>query len=271
MHNGQMFGKDKDMTENLKDMGENSVKDALSLPVPYKKNDFVLNSYPKLSKLITALYIVTDIIDKEEPVRLKLRTFGAEILSDINSTSRTELSRKIQIILSFLDIALSVNLISEMNFNILKKEFNQLNESLEADKESSQINYINHAWLEEFLQTKESFDNRLPSGVPLRASQSPKAASNKGFTATSALNKHEPGSYILRKQRRDDIIKAIVGNGGSATITEVKINASLELKNCGEKTLQRELVSMVKEGLLTKEGEKRWSRYSVINPSFNRL
>ena len=32
---------------------------------------------------------------------------------------------------------------------------------------------------------------------------------------------------------------------------------------CGEKTLQRELVSMAKDGVLNKTGEKRWSRYFV--------
>jgi hypothetical protein len=33
------------------------------------------------------------------------------------------------------------------------------------------------------------------------------------------------------------------------------------LISCSEKTLQRELVSMVKNGVLDKMGEKRWSRY----------
>ena len=31
----------------------------------------------------------------------------------------------------------------------------------------------------------------------------------------------------------------------------------------GEKTLQRELASMVKDGVLYKTGEKRWSRYFI--------
>ena len=39
--------------------------------------------YIKTNKLITALYMVTDTIEKEEPIRLKLRTLGVEILSDI--------------------------------------------------------------------------------------------------------------------------------------------------------------------------------------------
>ena len=35
------------------------------------------------------------------------------------------------------------------------------------------------------------------------------------------------------------------------------------IKGCSEKTIQRELLSMVKSGILKKEGEKRWSKYSL--------
>ncbi len=35
------------------------------------------------------------------------------------------------------------------------------------------------------------------------------------------------------------------------------------IDDCGEKTIQRELVSMMKEGSIKKEGERRWSQYSL--------
>ena len=36
------------------------------------------------------------------------------------------------------------------------------------------------------------------------------------------------------------------------------------LISLGEKTLQRELLAMVADGVLKKEGEKRWSRYFIV-------
>ncbi len=36
-----------------------------------------------------------------------------------------------------------------------------------------------------------------------------------------------------------------------------------KIKDCSEKTIQRELLSLVGSGVLKKEGERRWSRYSV--------
>lgn len=36
------------------------------------------------------------------------------------------------------------------------------------------------------------------------------------------------------------------------------------VKDCSEKTIQRELISLIKDGKVIREGEKRWSRYSVL-------
>jgi len=37
------------------------------------------------------------------------------------------------------------------------------------------------------------------------------------------------------------------------------------LPDLSSKTIQRELLSMVDDGLLIKKGERRWSRYSLKN------
>src|SRR5262245_17073921 len=109
-----MFGEEKNLTDN----GGEQIKGMSFSPVPYSSDPQVLSSLPKLNKLISAVYMVTDIMDREEPMRLKLRTFSTDVLSDIHSLSRTDLSRKIQTILSFLEVASTVSLISEMKFII---------------------------------------------------------------------------------------------------------------------------------------------------------
>jgi hypothetical protein len=74
---------------------------------------------------------------------------------------------------------------------------------------------------------------------------------------------------ILKKQRRDNIINIIKTFNNGATIKDVKdrVKESPEqasfLVSCSEKTLQRELVSMVRDSVLYKTGEKRWSRYFI--------
>src|SRR3989338_7918346 len=116
--------------KNLKDSEGKSIKDTSSTLTSYQASGLgsgsVIWSYTKTNKLITALYIVTDIMDSNEPIRLKLRTLGVNILSDmsaqvgITSLTRLNLVKKIQEVVSFLDIASTIGLISLMNSNILK-------------------------------------------------------------------------------------------------------------------------------------------------------
>src|SRR3989344_1172489 len=69
--------------------GDKNIKDGV-MDLDVSRKDSILSmSYTKTQKLVTALYIVTDIIDKEEPIRNKLRTLGVEILSDTSSMSKT--------------------------------------------------------------------------------------------------------------------------------------------------------------------------------------
>ena len=225
-------------------------------------------SYTKTHKLITALYMVTDIIDKDEPIRGKLRTLGTEIISDMHSVP-AEASNKIAETVSFLNIASAMNFISEMNCSILKKEFLELKGSIQEYTD------MKPTWLAEFF-TKEN--NPYPTS-PLSRGKSgvykghTRIGVQKGSTLmkalsdkTQAMSNTKPSTTnfdVLKKQRREEIKNSIKANGGNATIKDIKDKASGSLVNCGKKTLQRELVSMVRDGVLRKIGEKRWSRYSL--------
>ena len=273
------------MVKNKKD----SVKDTASMPAPYQAVGFGSGSYTKTNKLVTALYMVTDIMDKDEPLRNNLRTLGVEIVSDIISASKLNLDKKIQEVLSFLDIASAINIISPMNCNILKKEFLELKQSI---KESTQIEPI---WLEEFLETSSPAKGRIEEGSDPLAFQAlslsrgrenskrhTRIGVQKGSTLMKALSDINPLQVkgndfnILKRQRRDEILKIISdhmnrgdSNGEGLTITDIRTRAKdfgdklgiKALLSCGEKTLQRELISMVRDNVLNKTGSKRWSRY----------
>ncbi len=151
-----MLSENKSLTDSstfLKDTNSSlSVQERVGLPaqagarLDIEKSGL---SYTKTNKLISALFMVTDIMDKEEPLRNKLRSLGAGIISDMHNSlhSRTVLaSGKITEILSFLDITSAIGMISGMNCNILKKEFIKLKQSIQESSTQS-----NPVWLEEFL------------------------------------------------------------------------------------------------------------------------
>lgn len=264
------------------------------------QNMSIILPYTKTNKLITALYMVTDIMDKEEPLRSKLRTLGTNIISDIyliqqnhvGHMASTDACSRISEIMSFLDIAGALNFISEMNSNILKKEFLELKQSIKVLNPDETLS-------EFFKERFPPLPNPIsPRPSPLGSSQRRNLNSKghtrigvqKGHTLMQALNRVEVSNkfsmmsnrdltpatedafYILKRQRRDEIIKILELNPGGLTITDIRSKVQAlpadkqgTLASCSEKTLQRELISMVKDGVLNKTGEKRWSRYFIKN------
>ncbi len=275
--------------KNIKDSGKDIVKDNFSIPASYEFKTFHSGSYTKTHKLITALYMVTDIMDKDEPIRNKLRALGTEIISDpegkpIASYGAGMSIMRIEQIVAFLSIASAMNFISEMNCAILKKEFLELKNSINEHVS------IKPTWIEEFL--KDSPLEEYPSGGggrilhPVsRASHPSRGELNsighkghtrigvqKGSTLMKALSdkmnivSQTKDFDILKKKRREDILNIIKIIGGNATIKDImaKMNSGINgVSSFSEKTLQRELVSLIKDGVLYKTGEKRWSRYFI--------
>lgn len=257
--------------KNLKDTSKDSIKDTFYVSGRYNISALRSVSYNKIHKLITALYMVTDIMDRDEPLRNKLRTLGADIVSDMNSTPINAII-KIFEVMSFLDIAHAVGIISEMNSNILRKEFSELDQSIKesmgrTESTNSPIN------LSEFFREELEAPSKQPPTYKGHQSighqSSTRIGVQKGSTLLKALSDTNLGRTtkdefdLLKKERRYDITNFITKNGGSASITDIKNSAQGSLISCSEKTLQRELISMVKDSVLYKTGEKRWSRYFI--------
>ena len=253
--------------------------------------DIVLSpiSYTKTNKLLTALYIVTDIIGSDEPIRQKLRILGADIVSDIYSKFSEQMSHlkgltgKINEVLSFLEIAENLKLVSSMNSSILRKEFLELKRSIEVLNPGIELSDLFIA-KEEYVHENKGktykghgyigHNNSSRIGVQ-KGSTFMKALSDKiSSLPNHILNNKEHNNFdVLKGQRRDEILKVIKTNpngySNGLTITDIKntvkdFGSQLEIKalsSCGEKTLQRELFSMVKDNILNKTGAKRWSRY----------
>ena len=258
-------------------------------------------TYTKTNKLVTALYMVTDIIDKGEPIRNKLRTLGTDILSDTylvrqNNTGNilSLMNGKISETMSFLDLASAMNIISEMNCNILRKELSLLNQSItesinKTGSFNKQIDLVEFLFETPLLDEEGvgGGDSKITTSAFSHSSSIRRREDSKGRTSTSigvqkgstllkALKNikmsdrnvnHGDVFDVLKKQRQDSIINIIKNISGGATIKDIKDKVQANPKQndslvfCSEKTLQRELVSMVKNGVLNKVGEKRWSKY----------
>jgi hypothetical protein len=229
----------------------------------------------KTEKIVTALYLVSDCMETDDALKGKLRLLGVELLSDIYKLSTLSPIEKhtyvsislthIYELLSFIEISYTIGFISEMNTSILKKEFSslasELKDSLAKDKHftftldekmfklpetsnaqenSNKFNFMSQS----FVKDKASFTNH---SSPLQNSLSFKKANSQV-------------SNLADRQDRTNKIMSLIKNKKEVSIKDV----SLAFTNCSEKTIQRELNTLVSKGQIKKTGSKRWSRYSAI-------
>ncbi|MBI4086840.1 hypothetical protein HY416_02555 [Candidatus Kaiserbacteria bacterium] len=69
----------------------------------------------------------------------------------------------------------------------------------------------------------------------------------------------EQTSYKGQHLERRNAIKDILASKGQSTIKDI----CEKMPEYKEKTIQREVISMIKDGLIVKDGDRRWSRYSL--------
>jgi DNA-binding HxlR family transcriptional regulator len=81
--------------------------------------------------------------------------------------------------------------------------------------------------------------------------------SNKLDSAQTKKTTPSSSDMAIKMMRRSNILK-IIKDKNEVTIKDI----STIIKDCSEKTLQRELSGLVLENVLKKEGNKRWSKYS---------
>jgi hypothetical protein len=256
------------------------------------KNVFYL--YQKVKKLSAALYLITSLLDENEPLRVAIRSLSTGLLSinaKLYSTpdfKRKEISEKLESIIleaiSLLEVGALNGLVSNMNLDVLKREFHEVvvkYHDFEADSETQSVA------LEPFFLSDENSDhdtdkkgkrsqNSLSENVSYTAPKKNientvlynKTASTKisheedlpsEFNEMKSEKLKDFGSVAVKKNRRQSLIVGLLKRKREIMIKDVVGIIS----DCSEKTIQRELSLLVDSGLLKKEGERRWTRYSL--------
>lgn len=202
----------------------------------------------RTEKLVSALYLVTSFFDDKEPIKWRLRDLGANLVG----TNRGELVSEI---MSLLRVSNNSGLISDTNFDILNKEF-------------SHIAPQGHL-LSEVL--KELGEMELPKPM-LNTGDRPTEIKEKSYFTSAQTYRpqapvikdkmpKDPNSGVVAEKRnsRQDAILDLLKKKREIMVKDL----SPLIKGVSEKTIQRELLSMVSKGILKKEGEKRWSKYTL--------
>ena len=242
--------------------------------------DKIIFVYNKTERLISALYLVTNLFHDSEPLKWSLRDRGVCLLCEILPVQRhvsnkksNEIRPRISELISMLKVANRSGILSDMNYRLLEEDFIKLHELVSVDMEPN-LGFSVSEYFQKYdpdIYSEKYSKKFLPEmvrdltgiGHSKRHGMSDRMSDTKTRRLQNSKRKKDhvvsvkKGSNV--QNRRNQILKLAKKNG-SVTVTEV-----VEIiTDCSEKTIQRDLVSLVNEGVLDRNGERRWTRYSPI-------
>jgi hypothetical protein len=230
-------------------------------------------------------------METDDALKTELRSLGVQLMSMIQAMSRpskddknsniSHLRAHIESIISFIEIAGTIGFVSEMNAQILKKEFNLLSSELNKYQENRfggmEVKPSPRVSLRDFSLDEKSLEVMLPvyekpELLPVsdlwknESSYQGQIKDTKGSQVIqNRYNRTLSGSRIAgtetgRKDERLDKIMSIIKDKKEVSIKDI----SNGFNNCSEKTIQRDLNNLVSLGKIKKIGDKRWSRYILL-------
>lgn len=263
----------------------------LSTLILFNQNSHFAYIYKKTEKLVTAVYMITNFIKDTEPLKWKIRENALELLAlniafnTVSLSERKDLMKEYQAlsleIVSLSGIAKHSGLMSEMNCDILSREFGGLVSVIEKDenKKSNEETVVLHPGFFDVAKPEQTTQKDTAFVQSETQSGHVTDTSNiKGQTSTYNQNTPRIDAPQARKEylpikdiRKSDAHPTESKNDRQAIIIKLlskksglSINDFSEgIKGVSAKTIQRELLSMVASGVLKKEGERRWSTYSL--------
>lgn len=258
------------------DTKDNSNNKSFNDPINWKSlgffsaEDYLIYIFKKTEKITSALYLVSGLLKDEEPIKWELRDRGVDLLASSFAASNSLPGDKNVIIqsiftsaletLSLLNVARISNLISEMNHKLLVHEIDSVI-ALMRDRLAESAENAGYVLSESFFKTPDLFSSGFRMADKMGHNS---GGSGKGQKNSLVLNDFSNGDVHKgrvvgqeKKNQRQETILSVLATQSNLTIKDF----SKVIKDCSEKTIQRELITLVNNGLIKKVGERRWSRY----------
>lgn len=206
----------------------------------------------KSERLASALYVITGFMPTEEPIRSRLRVCALEVIThsanpyDLAENGAKKFESRCAEIVTILQTAHYSGLISEMNAKLVGEEYVSLAAFVITN--SSKISERGHLLEKVSVSEPKSVSSSIRHGDKATVSGSTK---NK---RTNTVKEKDSGSY--RKN-------LILGLFDKKELISIKDAVSL-MNGVSEKTIQRDILSLVSDGVLSKTGSRRWTTYRKV-------
>jgi hypothetical protein len=234
----------------------------------------------KTSRIASVTFLLADVLDTNSELRNELQRSAIGLVRDAVKSAHAQHEREsfVNALLGLtvlLDTAGRSGQLSKMNTEILSDEIVSLGELIQVIDWQAGRRFIDEAFFGGEVP-KELF---TPEPLPSRSGQYQRQerdmfSQRQNYTNTSSdlyasrsMKDTEPKVNVQYKERVQEVQKdrratilGIVQKKDRITVKDV----TNVIKDCSEKTIQRELLALVGQGVLKKEGERRWSTYSLV-------
>lgn len=212
--------------------------------------------YKKAERLAKAIHLVAPAFAGSPSLRDRLDSIAIGLVDAAiqpTSSARVALSRELLTLSSVLSIARTSGLLSAMNAELIAHEAHNLLQEV-AGYEEPRLFLDEAPTLSGIAKSAAKADTHAPVAAPpaLSRTAANAAAARKGPIKDT---KDVDGRI---KDRRDGIL-SVIKNKKRASIKDI----STLIRGVSEKTIQRELSALIAEGIVQKQGERRWSTYSL--------
>jgi DNA-binding transcriptional ArsR family regulator len=214
--------------------------------------------YKKAERLAKALHLITpafqdSTILKDKIDAIALALVAAAVLPP--PVARTTLSRELLSLSSIISIARTGGLLSHMNAEIISREAHGLlqevagyEEPRVALEEAPTLSIISRD-----ARKKEAMEGRIAAPA-LGKAKAEMTLRKEGTRAKKDISDNGAPSG-----ERTGAVLSVIKDKGKVSIKDI----STLIRGVSEKTIQRELSALVASGVVRKEGERRWSTYSL--------
>jgi hypothetical protein len=245
----------------------------------------------KTEKVVSVLFMISDLLEDHPSLRLSIQEHGVELLSVLYKTYEESRSQcvfmlekslvSIECITSFIEMALFLKLVSDMNASILKRELEKLALSLNSlrkevktsDKNVRKMFGVTDSIKEDYFNISPEYQNLQSTQDVIsqrqRTTKTTQNVANRAVndtnTASVSFNKnsqHKPTTLKERKELKEDRslkILSIIQNDMEITCRDI----ISKFPGYSEKTIQRDLNNLVSHGKLKRHGNKRWTTYTT--------
>ncbi len=221
--------------------------------------------YRKSERLAKAIHLITPAFSSTPSLRRRLDEISIGLIDAAvlpPASAQKALSQELLALSSMLSVARTSALLSEMNADLITREVHSLLQEIAAYEEP-------RLSLDE-VPSLADFAKNAPRPAPRvavklgSASTGPEVSNSapvgegrsiKDMQADKGQSTEKP-----RQSDRQDAILAVLATKGTSYIKDI----SMVIKDVSEKTIQRELQSLVFAGKVEKSGERRWTQYSLV-------